>query len=89
MFIKPEDAIKAVDIKLLTQSQKSYQKIILSLSIFLMIAQPLTESPRNVSAQGKREQFGWFGIEHCFSSQRQFLAFELCLKNEMQRFDFH
>lgn len=58
MLIKPEDAIKAVDINLLTQSQKSYQRIILSCSIFLTNAQPLTESPRNVLAQGKREQFG-------------------------------
>lgn len=71
VFIKPEDAIKAVDINLLTQSQISYQKIILSHSIFLMSAQSLTESPRNVLAQGNREWFGWFGIEHCFSSQHQ------------------
>jgi len=34
--------LQVVDINLLTQSQKSYQKIIISLSIFLMNAQQLS-----------------------------------------------
>lgn len=89
VLIKPKDAIKGVDISLLAQSQKSYQKIILSHSIFLMSAQLLIESPRNVSAQGKRKQFGLFGVEHHFSSHHHSLPFEVYLKDEIQWFDSH